>query len=237
MEFSITLAIIVVTSLVSWLGFNNEALRSALILWPPAVTRRHEYHRFLGYGVVHADFVHLLFNMFTLYFFGRLMEGFYAQYLGAMGFLWFYLSALVVSALPSYLKHRHDPDYATLGASGAVSAILTFAADTARARSLESTDWSTLEQARHAIERACSWVTNISTILCCSAWKAPIGTPNCLRVFRYSSVVSQANFIAPTASAHESAAPKSRTSSTAFASSASTFSSRISAAARSSTVR
>ena len=124
MEFSITLAIIVVTSLVSWLGFNNEALRSALILWPPAVTRRHEYHRFLGYGVVHADFVHLLFNMFTLYFFGRLMEGFYAQYLGAMGFLWFYLSALVVSALPSYLKHRHDPDYATLGASGAVSAVL-----------------------------------------------------------------------------------------------------------------
>jgi membrane associated rhomboid family serine protease len=124
MEFSITLAIIVVTSLVSWLGFNSEALRGALILWPPAVTRRHEYHRFLGYGVVHADFVHLLFNMFTLYFFGRLMEGFYAQYLGAMGFLWFYLSALVVSALPSYLKHRHDPDYATLGASGAVSAVL-----------------------------------------------------------------------------------------------------------------
>mgnify|MGYP002780513834 FL=1 len=124
MEFSITLAIIVATSLVSWLGFNNDALRNALVLWPPAVTRRHEYHRFLGYGVVHADFMHLLFNMFTLFFFGRLMEGFYAQYLGPMGFLWFYLSALVVSALPSYLKHRHDPDYLTLGASGAVSAVL-----------------------------------------------------------------------------------------------------------------
>jgi membrane associated rhomboid family serine protease len=124
MEFSITLAIIVVTSLVSWLGFNNEALRNALLLWPPAVTRRHEYHRFLGYGLVHGDFMHLLFNMFTLYFFGRLMEGFYAQYLGPMGFLWFYVSALVVSAMPSYLKHRNDPDYATLGASGAVSAVL-----------------------------------------------------------------------------------------------------------------
>ena len=124
MEFSITLAIIVVTSLVSWLGFNNEALRNALVLWPPAVTRGHQYHRFLGYGVVHADFMHLLFNMFTLYFFGRLMEGFYAQYLGQAGFLWFYLSALVVSALPSYLKHRDDPDYVTLGASGAVSAVL-----------------------------------------------------------------------------------------------------------------
>ena len=53
----------------------------------------------------------------------------------------------------------------------------------------------------------------MSTMRCCSAWNAPIGTPNCLRVFRYSSVVSQANFIAPTASAQESAAPKSRTSS------------------------
>ena len=124
MDFSITLAIIVATSLVSWLGFNNEALRGALVLWPPAVTRRHEYHRFLGYGVVHADFMHLLLNMITLFFFGRLMEGFYAQYLGAMGFLWFYLSALVVSALPSYLKHRDDPNYVTLGASGAVSAVL-----------------------------------------------------------------------------------------------------------------
>lgn len=124
MEFSITLAIIVATSLVSWLGFRNEALLNALVLWPPAVTRRHEVHRFLGYGVVHADFMHLLLNMITLFFFGRLMEGFYAQYLGPLGFLWFYLSALVVSALPSYLKHRQDPNYVTLGASGAVSGAL-----------------------------------------------------------------------------------------------------------------
>ena len=55
----------------------------------------------------------------------------------------------------------------------------------------------------------------MSTMRCCSAWKVPIGTPNCLRVFRYSSVVSQANFIAPTASAHTSAAAKSSASSTA----------------------
>jgi len=124
MEFSITLGIIVVTSLVSWLAMNNQRLMEALVLWPPAVTRRNEYHRFIGYGLVHADFMHLLFNMVTLYFFGRLMEGFYAQYLGPWGFLGFYLSALVVSAIPSYLRHRDDPDYVTLGASGAVSAVL-----------------------------------------------------------------------------------------------------------------
>jgi membrane associated rhomboid family serine protease len=121
---SITLVIIAVTALVSWLALSNERLMQALILWPPAVTRGHQYHRFLGYGLVHADFMHLLFNMVTLFFFGRAMEGFYAQYLGPLGMLWFYASALVVSALPSYLQHRQDPNYATLGASGAVSAVL-----------------------------------------------------------------------------------------------------------------
>ncbi len=124
MQLSITLVIIAVTALVSWLALNNERLMQALILWPPAVTRGHQYHRFLGYGLVHADFMHLLFNMVTLFFFGRVMEGFYAQYLGPLGMLWFYASALVVSALPSYLRHRGDPNYATLGASGAVSAVL-----------------------------------------------------------------------------------------------------------------
>lgn len=124
MELSLTIAIIVVTSLVSWAGFNNERLLQRLMLWPPAVTRGHQYDRFITYGLVHGDFMHLLFNMFTLYFFGRQMEQFYGQYLGPWGFLGFYLSALLVSALPSYLRHRHDPNYATLGASGAVSAVL-----------------------------------------------------------------------------------------------------------------
>ena len=120
----ITLGIIGITALVSWMAFSNERLLQRLLLWPPAVSRRREYHRFVTYGLVHGDFAHLLFNMITLFFFGRLMEGFYADYLGPFGFAWFYLSALGVSALPSYLKHRHDPNYATLGASGAVSAVL-----------------------------------------------------------------------------------------------------------------
>lgn len=124
MELNFTLGIIVLTGLVSWLAFNNEKLLQRLLLWPPAVTRGREYHRFVTYGVVHGDFMHLLFNMITLYFFGGYMEYFYAERLGTFGFLGFYVSALVASALPSYLRHRHDPEYATLGASGAVSAIL-----------------------------------------------------------------------------------------------------------------
>ena len=124
MELNFTIGIIAVTGLVSWLAFSNEKLLQQLLLWPPTVTRGRQFHRFLTYGFVHGDFMHLAFNMITLYFFGRLMEGFYGDYLGPLGFVGFYLSALVVSALPSYLRHRHDPDYATLGASGAVSAVL-----------------------------------------------------------------------------------------------------------------
>lgn len=124
MELNVTIGIIAVTGLVSWLAFSNEKLLQQLLLWPPAVTRGRQFHRFLTYGFVHGDFMHMAFNMITLYFFGRLMEGFYGDYLGPLGFVGFYLSALVVSALPSYLRHRNDPEYATLGASGAVSAVL-----------------------------------------------------------------------------------------------------------------
>lgn len=120
----LTLAIIAVTCIVSWIAFKDAKLLDRLLLWPPAIERKHEYWRLLSYGLVHADFQHLLFNMITLFFFGRVMEGLYAQHLGPLGFLWFYLGGLLVSILPSYLANRRNPNYRSLGASGAVSAVL-----------------------------------------------------------------------------------------------------------------
>lgn len=120
----VTLIIIAITAVVSFMAFNNARLMNDLILWPPAITRSREYHRLVTYGVVHADFGHLLFNMITLYFFGRVMEGFFAASLGTMGFALFYIVALVVSILPTYLSNKNNPNYRSLGASGAVSAVL-----------------------------------------------------------------------------------------------------------------
>lgn len=120
----ITLAIIAVTCIVSYMAFNNGRLMNDLILWPPAITRQREYHRLVTYGLVHADFGHLLFNMLTLFFFGRVMEQFFSAELGQFGFLLFYLGGLVASILPTYLKNRGNPNYRSLGASGAVSAVL-----------------------------------------------------------------------------------------------------------------
>lgn len=119
-----TLIIIAITCLVSFIAFGNRKLMDALIFWPPAVTRGHDYSRFIGYGLVHADGRHLLFNMITLFFFGRAMEGFINAHLGAYGFAFFYVLGLIVSILPAYLRHRDDDQYRSLGASGAVSAVL-----------------------------------------------------------------------------------------------------------------
>jgi membrane associated rhomboid family serine protease len=120
----LTFALIAVTVLVSWLAFDRPRLLDRLTLWPPAIDRQHQYDRLLTHGFIHADWQHLLFNMITLFFFGRVIEQLVSQLIGPLGFVLFYLSAIVVAILPSYLRHRHDPRYRSLGASGAVSAVL-----------------------------------------------------------------------------------------------------------------
>ncbi|MDQ3618266.1 MAG: rhomboid family intramembrane serine protease [Pseudomonadota bacterium] len=120
----LTFILIAVTALVSWQAFDKPRLIERLILWPPAIDRKHQYDRLLTHGFIHADWQHLIFNMITLFFFGRVVEGVFAQLMGPLGFLFFYLSAIVVAILPTYLRHRHDPNYRSLGASGAVSAVL-----------------------------------------------------------------------------------------------------------------
>ena len=124
MSFSLTLVIVAVTVLVSWRAFNDHNLLERLILWPPAVERRKQYDRLLGYGFVHADWMHLLFNMITLWSFGTAVERAFSQMITPAGYVLFYLSAIVVSILPTYISHRRDPNYRSLGASGGVSAVL-----------------------------------------------------------------------------------------------------------------
>ena len=124
MDFSLTIVIVAITVLVSWRAFNDRALMERMILWPPAVERRKQYDRLLGYGFVHADWMHLLFNMITLWSFGTAVERLFSPMITPVGFVLFYLSAIVVSILPTYIAHRRDPNYRSLGASGGVAAVL-----------------------------------------------------------------------------------------------------------------
>ncbi|UNK57454.1 rhomboid family intramembrane serine protease [Pseudoxanthomonas daejeonensis] len=125
MSSPVTLVLIAITALVSWLAFKDRRVVDRLILWPPAVSKRHEYWRLVSYGFLHADLPHLLFNMVTLFFFGRMIEQVMLKITGSpLTYPLFYLAALVVSILPSYLKNQKNPSYFSLGASGAVSAVL-----------------------------------------------------------------------------------------------------------------
>lgn len=121
---TVTLLIIGVTCVISFMGFSNPELISRLILWPPAITRGKQYWRLASCGLIHADGQHLLFNMITLYFFGQLVESFLSPLISPLGFLVFYAGGLVVSSWPSWYRHRNDSSYRSLGASGAVSAVL-----------------------------------------------------------------------------------------------------------------
>ena len=121
----ITIIIIAFTVLVSWQAFNNRRLEDRLILWPPAISRHRQYDRLLTHGFIHADWQHLIFNMITLFFIGRHVEQVFGSgIMGMLGFVFFYLSAIVMAILPTYLRHKNDSQYRSLGASGGVSAVL-----------------------------------------------------------------------------------------------------------------
>ena len=123
MDINQTIIIIAVTCLVSYMAWQNKQLMERLIFWSPAI-KQGQYERFVTHGFIHADGTHLLFNMFTFYFFGSIIESFYRDFLGGAGFVVFYLGAIVAAMLPSYFKHKDDRNYMSLGASGAVSAVL-----------------------------------------------------------------------------------------------------------------
>ncbi len=124
--YSFTTGIIILTSIISFLSFSNRRLMDALIFWPPAISMQHQYYRFLTCGLIHADFMHLAFNMFTLYFFGTALENYYMGELGLQHYYYpiLYTSALIAANVPTYLKRKDDYNYRSLGASGAVCAVL-----------------------------------------------------------------------------------------------------------------
>jgi membrane associated rhomboid family serine protease len=124
---SFTIIILLVTCVLSFLAFSNEQMMSEMIFNPPAVNQRGQWYRFFSSGFIHADFLHLAFNMYTLYMFGDLVENAFRSIYGGAGTVFFavlYLTALPAAMMPSFEKHKHDDYYYSLGASGAVSAVI-----------------------------------------------------------------------------------------------------------------
>ena len=129
MELSVTLILVLATCAVSIGAFNNSKLMNDLIFYPPAISQRRQYYRFITHGFIHADIPHLAFNMIALYSFGEAVEKLFTFecFFGPIGrvyYLLLYISALIVASIPTYLKNKDNYHYRSLGASGAVSAIV-----------------------------------------------------------------------------------------------------------------
>ncbi len=121
----ITVSIIIFTCLISILTFGKPEQKDKLLMWPYMVKQHHQLYRFFSSGLVHADYLHLAFNMITLFFFGASVEPvFEDKFGGKTYFLVFYLVALIVSDLPSFIRYHNQYSYKSLGASGAVSAVV-----------------------------------------------------------------------------------------------------------------
>ncbi len=124
---TITISIILLTAVISFTAFSNEKVMDDLIFYPPAITNKKQWYRFITSGLIHADIMHLAFNMYSFYLFGDIVEKAFTMIFGESGkvlFLLLYISALIVSLLPTFFNHQNDYHYRSLGASGAVSAVI-----------------------------------------------------------------------------------------------------------------
>lgn len=124
---NLTILIIIVTVVISYNTFNNQYKKAKWLFIPTSIKRNKEWYRFLSHGFIHADWGHLLFNMLTLLFFAPILENSLLAYYDNSGYLIFilyYLSAIIVSSIYSYITNMYNDSYASLGASGGVSAIL-----------------------------------------------------------------------------------------------------------------
>ena len=126
---SLTLILVIMTAIISYQAFNNPAMRQKLIFNPAVVRERGEWYRFLTHGFIHANWMHLIVNMYVLWIFGEVIERFFVSAvfgrgLGYIMYLLLYLSAIVVAAIPAYIRHAGNFHYNALGASGATSALV-----------------------------------------------------------------------------------------------------------------
>lgn len=117
----ITYFLIAANAIISLIGlFMYSKVIEVGMLIPYRAIRNKTWYEVITSGFVHGSISHLLFNMFTLFFFGPILE----TYIGEIQFLGLYFTGLIASSLPSLIRHKDDPKYATLGASGAVEAVL-----------------------------------------------------------------------------------------------------------------
>lgn len=126
------LLILIITGAISWWTFQDSNRKDRLMLKPYLVRKNREWYRVLTHGFIHADTTHLFFNLFVLWQFGgaveKLLSTGYANptisFIRDYSFFMLYFGGLLFASLPAMYKHANNPRYSSLGASGAVSAVM-----------------------------------------------------------------------------------------------------------------
>jgi membrane associated rhomboid family serine protease len=112
--------IFALTIAISAIAFSSDRVYENFILHPASVYRGKNLYTLITSGFIHADLMHLFFNMFSFYFFAFSLEA----RLGHWQFTLLYLLSMVLADLPSVVKHKDNYNYRSLGASGAISAVI-----------------------------------------------------------------------------------------------------------------
>ncbi len=127
-ELSITTLLIIGIAGISWWAFEKMDIRQKLIMHPYTVFRQKQYYRLLSSGFIHGDFMHLAFNCYALYLFGKFTEQYFIILFGPtkgiIYYLLLFLLGVIASDIPTLFKHRDNPGYFSLGASGGVSSVM-----------------------------------------------------------------------------------------------------------------
>jgi len=121
------IAIIIITSVISVMAFSNPELLNRLQFNAYAIKNKKQGWRFFTYGLVHAGWGHLAINMFVFWSFGQIVFFLYQIHFGSIGILYFlllYVGGIMFSVLFDYRRHKNDPWYNAVGASGAVAAVV-----------------------------------------------------------------------------------------------------------------
>jgi membrane associated rhomboid family serine protease len=125
---SLVLIIIGITVLISFSVENKPEQKEKMLFIPNRIKHNGEYLRMISSVFIHSDLNHLVFNMISLYFLGNLFEQqlieVYGIQLGSLNFVLLYLLGGIASEIYPFIRHQDDPYYRSLGASGAVSAVI-----------------------------------------------------------------------------------------------------------------
>lgn len=139
--YPITAVVTIVTAIVSLIASEKPDLKRRMLLSPYAIVHQKQYERIFSHALIHSDILHLIFNMYVFYEFGHLLEFiftnettyyqvfgndsiYWGDLAGSLYFALLYVGAIAFATLPSMRRHKGNPAYTALGASGGVSAIV-----------------------------------------------------------------------------------------------------------------